>query len=276
MNCSDCEDLIVDYAMDGLDGPQRQQVHAHLESGCGSCAASLAEIEATLARVPLSLDPVAPPARLKIQLMNRLNQDPDRSPAVMQPVRAVARPAAPAQVLRVNWVQPLLAGGLAAAITCGVFWGYIVSQQNELGKLRTEVARQEARLDQLQTGLDQNGSTLRLFSSPAVQLVGLQGAGDQTAAKGRAFWDTDRHSVHFFASGLKSLAANKAYELWFINAEQKKLPAGTFVVNDRGEASLISNPPADAGRVVALAVTDEPLGGSPQPTGNIQLIGQVQ
>lgn len=268
MDCSACQDLIVPYALAALDATQRQQVRAHLETGCARCAGYLKEIEETLAQLPLSLDPVPPAEHVRNRLLKRLD-DERRSAAVNPKVRSTLVPPR-----RARWAEPLLAGGLAAAIAVAVLWVKIDHQQRDIAELRNEILRQESRVDQLQASLDREGNTIRLFSSPAVQLVLLQGSGDQPAAKGRAFWDRDRDAFHFFASGLKPLPAGKAYELWFINADQKKIPAGTFTVSPRGEASLVATPPAGTGRIAALAVTDEPAGGSSQPTGHIQLSGQ--
>ena len=268
MNCSRCQDLIIPYALSALEPDEREQVHAHLQTGCVRCNAELAEVQATLAQLPLSLDPVPPPAGLRSRLMKRL--EADRTPASdgsLQPPLAMSR--------RWRWAEPILAGGLAAAVTAGLLWGKIDRQQRELADLRSQIVRQEARVDQLQAGLEQDVNTLRLFASPAVQLVTLQNPAGQAPAKGRVFWDKDREAFHLYASGLKPTSSGRAYEMWFINSDQKKIPAGTFTVNSRGEGSLVAQPPADAGKIAAIAVTNEPAGGSPQPTGQIELAGSA-
>lgn len=275
MNCAECQDLIPAYALNALTGEEREQVRAHLATGCPQCTAELTETAAVLAQVPLTLDPVRPGPGVKSRLMERVGagraaRDPRAVPAVP------AEPAAlrPHQGRRWRWAESLVAAAAAAAVAATILWVKIDRQQGEIADLQSELDRQHARIDQLQASLDQAGNTIHLFASPAVQLVSLQGSADQPAARGRVFWDRDRGAFHLYASGLKPLPPGKAYELWFINAGQKKIPAGTFASNPRGEASLVATAPADAGRIAALAVTDEPAGGSPQPTGHIQLIGQ--
>lgn len=273
MNCSECQDLLVDYALSALDADERQQARAHLDSGCADCAAELASVEATLAQLPLALNPVAPPAELRARLMERVGQSGTRwsSASASRPMRIDSTARRPAS----RWIEPLIAGGLAAAITGGVLWVKIDRQQREMADLRNEILTQEARLNQVQATLDQERGTLRLFASPAVQLVALQGAEDQPAAKARVFWDKDREAFHLYASNLKQLSPDKAYELWFINSDQKKIPGGTFRANSHGEATFTVKPPADLGTVAALAVTAEPAGGSPQPTGHVLLLGKA-
>lgn len=270
MKCSECRDLITSYALDALTGNEREQVRAHLESGCQQCAAELNDVEALLAHLPLTLDPVVPSVEIKSRLMNRIQADRE-SPEVMAGQNLLRSPP-PRR--RWRWAEPLAAAAAAVAVTMSVLWVEIDQQRGRITALRDEVLRQEARVDQLQTTLDQEGNTIHLFASPAVQLVSLQGSAEQPGAKARAFWDKDRNVIHLYASGLKPLAQDKAYELWFIDAEQKKIPGGTFKVNPRGEASLVATPLPSGGRIAALAVTEEPAGGSPSPTGQIQLLGK--
>jgi anti-sigma-K factor RskA len=267
MNCSECQDLILPFALEALDASQRERVHAHLQTGCAQCVTELAEIQATLSQLPLSLDPVSPSPQLRQRLIDRIGAGRD----AMSPTLT---PSAAPSPRGLRWIEPLLAGALAASVTAGLLWFRIDRQQRQMDDLRDQITRQQARIDQLQAAMETEGNTLRLFASPAVQLVSLQGAGGQPQARGRVFWDRDRQAFHLYASGLKPLDRGKVYEMWFIDAAQKKLPAGTFEVSSRGEASLVATPPPDAGNIAALAITEEPMGGSAQPTGQIQLVGK--
>lgn len=268
MNCSECQDLILPYLLGALSPAEAEAVRAHLQTGCASCADELAATEATLSQIPRSLTPVPPPPKLRARLLERVRSG-GRNARAREPIRDGAPPR------RWRWAEPLVAGALAASVTAALLWVRIERQQQELADLRDQISRQEARVDQLQAGLNSQQDTIHLFASPAVQLVSLQGTAGQPSAKGRGFWDKDRRSFHLYVSGLKPLARDKSYELWFIDADQKKLPAGTFDVNARGEASLVATAPAPTGdKLAALAVTDEPAGGSAQPTGQIRLLGK--
>jgi anti-sigma-K factor RskA len=77
-----------------------------------------------------------------------------------------------------------------------------------------------------------------------------------------------RSGAFLFFHGLPANANDKSYELWIIRADQvKPFPAGVFNVDPSGNASLIvQNLPVDA-LIKAIAVTLEPRGGVPAPTG---------
>jgi len=49
-----------------------------------------------------------------------------------------------------------------------------------------------------------------------------------------------------------------------------------FNVDDKGRGSMVVDVPANMNNVAVAAVTDEPMGGMDQPTGHVQLAGQVQ
>jgi anti-sigma-K factor RskA len=129
-----------------------------------------------------------------------------------------------------------------------------------------------ARLDgELRAATD----TLHVLRSPAVQVVTLGGGAPQPGARGRIFWDRSRHEWLFFATELRPVAPGRTYELWLIDDRDRKIPAGTFDVDARGEGQLRVSLPADAGTIVAAAVTDEPAGGVDVPTGSIHLVGSI-
>jgi anti-sigma-K factor RskA len=270
MTCDERQDQIVHYALGTLEPQERVELRAHLDGGCAQCADFLLEIEATLDQLPLAAGRVTPPPHLKERLLKRI-EDREATPA---PV-ATVQPGGRQPVLRC-WLEALVAGAVAAAIVGGIFWHLVQRERQTIASLRAELARQQAELRQLRQAIQHDTEMIELLQSPSVQLVGLQGTPVQPRSRARVFWDQDRQAWHFFATGLQAPPPGKTYELWLINASQQKLPAGTFDVNAQGEGSLVATSPTQAGRVVALAVTQEPTGGSPQPTGAIQLMGEIR
>jgi anti-sigma-K factor RskA len=90
-------------------------------------------------------------------------------------------------------------------------------------------------------------------------------------AQGYAFVDPRSQKAVFVAANLPQLAADRTYELWFI-AGGKPVPAGTFGVDANGRSGTVTVSGV-ADRVQAWAVTVEPRGGVPQPTGTMVLKG---
>jgi len=118
--------------------------------------------------------------------------------------------------------------------------------------------------------------TVNFLRSRQLAVTSLTASDTQPkGAWGRLFWDRDRHVWHFCTSGMTLLDKDETYELWIITANQEKVPAGTFDVDASGEATLVVNLPEGVDPIVMVAVTDEPAGGVPQPTGSIPLAGGI-
>ncbi len=76
------------------------------------------------------------------------------------------------------------------------------------------------------------------------------------------------------ASGLPMSPPGKTYQLWAI-AAGKPVSAGIFTVDQSGTATLQVKPPPAVNSVDMFAVTLEPAGGLPQPSGEMYLAGKV-
>jgi len=271
MSCGQRRDLLILYAAEALDPVESAAIADHLASGCPRCAGGLAEAEAVLGHLPFVLDAVPPSADVRATLMRRVSAAPSRS--------RPARPADREPIGRWNaggwsgiWVRPALAAGTAALITAVAL---TLPGWNARQALLERVDAQDREIVRLREATQAATETVRILRSPAVRVVSLSGAGSQPQAAARIFWEPSRRTWHFYAAALRPAGAGRTYQLWFITPEQEKISAGTFDVDALGEAALqVSIPPGI--EVIALAaVTDEPVGGSPQPTGSIHLAGEV-
>jgi anti-sigma-K factor RskA len=115
--------------------------------------------------------------------------------------------------------------------------------------------------------------TVEVIGAPDVLRVDLTGQADAAAATGRAY--VSRSSgVVFSADGLPQLAAGRTYQVWVVPAGSNAAPIGigTFGVDAEGRAQIALAMPAVA-TATAVAVTNEPAGGSLSPTLPILLIG---
>jgi anti-sigma-K factor RskA len=106
-----------------------------------------------------------------------------------------------------------------------------------------------------------------------VARVDLAGQTIAPKASARAFWSRSRGMV-FTASNLPPLPAGRIYQLWVVTA-QAPISAGLLTPDATGNVSDIFNTPQDLPQPVAMAVTIEPAGGVPAPTGAMYLVGKL-
>jgi anti-sigma-K factor RskA len=76
------------------------------------------------------------------------------------------------------------------------------------------------------------------------------------------------------AAGLPPAPAGKTYQLWAIVGKQAPVSAGVFSVDAKGSGSLRVPTLAGVGKVDVFAVTLEPAGGLPAPSGPMYLAGK--
>jgi hypothetical protein len=77
---------------------------------------------------------------------------------------------------------------------------------------------------------------------------------------------------------LPTTRENRAFQLWLIpkTAGAKPIPSLTLRADADGKFHmLVQDPPDSRGNTKALAVTEEPAGGSPQPTTALMWLGAV-
>jgi anti-sigma-K factor RskA len=113
-----------------------------------------------------------------------------------------------------------------------------------------------------------------ILTAPDLRRIDLAGQPPSPRASARAFWSRSRGLV-ITASNLPALPAGRVYQLWFVTTGAP-ISAGLLAPDDRGGLTTTLQTPADLPDPVALAVTLEPEGGRPAPTGDKYLVGAAQ
>lgn len=258
------EELLPAYALGAVDGEDLREMESHLASGCSECRRQLDLWQGDLEELAASVEPVAPSetARHRIQRLARAG--------------GISAPAAaPVRSRGSRWAALLAAASLLIAVWSGVRQARLGEELERLGAERDRLARQVSGLDR-QLGLarseaDRMAESLAIVTSPGSRAVVLAGLGPSPDASGHTFVSPDRGKAVFYAFDLPALTPDKTYQLWWIE-EGKPVSAGVFNVDDRGTGSVrVERAPAAAAD--AWAVTIEPAGGVPQPTGEMVLKG---
>ena len=114
-------------------------------------------------------------------------------------------------------------------------------------------------------------SSLLVLTAPDMTLVNLAGQRAAPNASARAAWSRSRGMV-FTGRNLPPLPEGRVYQLWVVTA-QAPVSAGLLRPDAQGGVSGTFVTPPDISAPVALAVTIEPEGGVPAPTGDKYLVG---
>jgi hypothetical protein len=181
-----------------------------------------------------------------------------------------AKPDVPAARRRV--LTPALA---VAALALAASLLFIVRLVAERESLRTELVAQRSahdrQVDSLRTALAANDELMASLTGPRVRVVGLTSAKEQPPGA-LMFWDRATNRWTLVAHNLAQLKPGRTYQLWLVTPSEK-ISAGTFSVTPNGSAVVRATYELDENALKAVAVTEEPAGGVPQPTGAMVIVG---
>lgn len=303
-------DALAAEAVDALDGEERERLLEHL-AGCASCSAELESLRASAALLaycapPGPMDP-ARSGRVRARLLARAAEDresvtqvapapPASTPGddtdvtlVGAPPPAAAPPvAAPPPVMPIRREpdvipitsaparrRPPMLPWLAAAASLVLLIGvgmYAASLRGRLATVeeRYRVAARER--GELERRAEQSEALLAAVTAPASRVIELAAARPR-APSGRMFWDVAHNRWTFVAHQLPAVREGREYQLWLITADERRIPAGTFRPDAAGHAVVQATYALAADSLAAVAVTEEPAGGLPQPSGAIVIAG---
>jgi len=205
---------------------------------------------------------VDPPPELRARLLRSVSTSPTSTFTSPRPVAW--------------WLATAASLALVAGLTI-----YTAQLRTRITGLESELRDTRARADAAQqlmivaqrtaTGAQ---TAVAILTAPDVARVDLAGQQPVSpSASARAFWSRSRGMV-FNASNLPPLPAGRTYQLWVVTA-QAPISAGLLTPDIQGSVSEVFNTPPDIPQPIAMAVTIEPAGGVPAPTGDKYLVGTL-
>ncbi len=154
----------------------------------------------------------------------------------------------------------------------------VAEREQQVAGLRDRLAAAEAErrreVADLRSRVDEADRLLRTLRSDASRRVAVEGTDAQPDAGGTLVYNPETRGVILLAQGFTPAPAGETYQLWVVTADDRKVSVGTFDVAADGRATLTATLGADPGEVAVTAVTNEPAGGSDQPTGQFQMLGK--
>ncbi len=245
------EDLVAAVALGMPLGADRAEFEAHLRKGCERCEELLADLRTAATALAAGAPRVAPPPELRRRILSSLG-----------PSRAPARSGGTAA-----WRVLAAAAALFAIVL--LFDDARLRRERE--ELRSQSSQLAGRLQSAETELAQRVLRARVLESDDVRMLVLGGKSPQPRARARVFWSERARRCVLVAHDLAPLPPDRQYELW-VFVKGKPINAGVFDADPQGRALVESADFPEAG-AENFAVTIEPRGGVPAPTGPIVLVG---
>lgn len=139
-------------------------------------------------------------------------------------------------------------------------------------RLEREVDSAVAEVDQVRRTLANREEILRdILASTVTFTLGRPGERQPSV---RIYWNRQSNRWVLLATGLEPAPAGRAYQLWFLQ-DGRAVPSVTFNSEAGGTALVIAPGPATAQGLSGAAISEEPAGGSTQPTTTPILVGSL-
>jgi len=255
------------YELGVLDGGDKSEFESQLAVS-EEFRTKLAAARSLLALLALAAPPVAPPPAVRARILESFK------------TRGVQRPegARPARSRRQLWTPvwaPLWAVICLVLVVAGV-WLAVDNRKlsRRLAELEITHAQLEASGRELKVATARAQAALNVLTAPETIQVDLSPAAARLVPHGKAFYNPTG-GLLFYTTNLLPLPVGRTYELWLVPTEGSPVGAGVFNTDTRGNGQVILPSLPQGLAAKAFAVTIEPAGGVPAPTGPKVLIGLV-
>ena len=204
----------------------------------------------------------APPARVKQELLRRARAE--RPPAKVQAVRD----AKPARSFGLGWLTP--AFGVATVVfaaLAGVFWMRDARDLQRIHALEGQLAEVQTRSQEIARA---SKTTDKLLEMPGTQRVALMPQPGMGNGHGGVLYNAKMGMVAC-TGWLPAPPKGKSYQLWLVPAQGAPMSLHVFGHDEWDKPMAMHVTPGMEAK--AFAVTEEPEGGMPSPTGPKVLVG---
>jgi anti-sigma-K factor RskA len=166
----------------------------------------------------------------------------------------------------------------AAAIACVATGTQLYRVTRDRDALRAAVGARDAvtlaRVDSLSAAVAARDTVIASLTGPGMRVVDLVNYGSLDPVA-RMFWDRKKGQWTMYAYNLRQPKPGKTFQVWVIASNARApISAGTFKPDGRGTAIVTATYQLDRNALTRVAVTEEPEGGVPAPTGPILIAGR--
>jgi anti-sigma-K factor RskA len=267
MNCDQLAALYEEYALGVLEGEERAELEAHLARAGDKCISGVAQARWVVAQLGHAAPDAQPSSALRGKIMDAVKSTADSARTVV--------PNEKAKPSESRAAFPLWAWVAAAALA--LVTGYSIRQMNnqntQLAELRKEMKLAMAQNQALQNQLDMNRMVAMVMMSP--DSVPLKLMPKDTRMPMVHAYLHPHMGVAITADQMPPIPSARTLQLWLVPKTGMPVSVAIFHPDTAGEIALVAPVNMPKTEIAALAVTDEPAGGSLQPTTPIAWMAQV-
>ncbi|MBO0725594.1 MAG: anti-sigma factor [Blastocatellia bacterium] len=268
------------YVIGALDEQTAHEVEASLDSVTPQQQRVIARWRDVATLLPQALSLQTPPDYVRERLLSRVAEESQQTPIEIAVEESTSKEMAEqgenkilpfAQTRRaesraVRWML------IAATALLALGFGYLFKQNSDLAHKLDALAKER---DSLSSELAERRRQVDDIVSPQTKVIAMVGE-ETPEANAKLVWDTKAQQWAIYIFDLPAPPSDKDYQLWYVTKNSSKISAAVFRTDSAGRTVLkLTLPPDALAGLAATAVTLEPRGGSPQPTGKFYLKASI-
>jgi len=248
------------YALGALEGDEKRAIESHV-AACSGCAQKLAEARGRIALLAFAAPAATPSPDVKARLMSQIRAG-KRGEARVSTVSGGSEPAR--GFFGRWWAGVLVPVGVALAIAALALWIENRRLDQQLAALHADMQQQQHQLQEAREIAD-------LITARETIIVHLAAQPGMPKGTAHVMYNA-KTGMLMYEGQLDRNPGDKAYQLWLVPEHGAPISAGVFNASaTQTDHFMMKLPPGIAPK--AFAVTLEPAGGRPEPTGPMVLVG---
>lgn len=270
------EELCAGYVLNALEEDERREFEEMLEDASEEERSFYQNMQSAANQLAFTVEENEPSAGVKERLMTeiRSQDDSDQQQSPVTSIDDVSKAEEDSSGL--NWSAFAAAASFALLIITLSLIFYSFNLSSEINNKEELISQQQTQITELRSELQQKEEMLSILESREVDMVLMSGMEVNPDGYGKVIWDSEKQQALLQVSNLPTVPKDKDYQLWMIK-NNKPVSAGVFAVNTTGDKffKIEQMVEADERSANAFAITMEPKGGMPQPTGDMYLMGNM-
>jgi anti-sigma-K factor RskA len=261
MDCEQLAPLYEEYALGVLEGEERAEIEAHLARQCPHCTPGIEKARWVVAHLAQISPQTQPPQSLKGKILDAAKSSGN--------VAEFAKPA-PSRATFPVWAW-------VAAAALAIMTGYSIRQMGnqtaQLAELRREMRIATLQNKALQDQLEVNRQITTVMMAPDSMPLKLMPK-DKNMPMVHAYLHPHM-GVALTCEQMPAMPAALTLQLWSVPKNGRPMSVAIFHPDSQGQIAIVAPVNMPMNEIAMLAVTEEPAGGSPQPTTSIAWSAQV-
>lgn len=270
-SCDQFREMYEAYALGALDAPDREALEAHLATGCAECAKAVSEARWLISQLAYTAPEASPSDMLKGRLMKTVRSEAKSSS------HGSAGAAAPG-------IPYWLSAGIAALLLITFYSAWDAHRMKEelrasnermaahMQDERTEARQRIAAMEEQMALMHRENAILTDPSAVKITLMPQKIQAPQLVAM------CGQNGIVLTGQKVPMPSGNRVLQLWLIPKAPgaKPMPSMALRPDANGRfVMVVVHAPESIGEIKALAITEEPAGGSAQPTSAIRWVGAM-